>query len=243
MPHQYRLHTDVEARCLCCESMQHFVFASPTDHVVCEHCRRHLGDDKAERRDREHVALWRGIVEARDAAAAEAGTAAEQAATDAASTIAGLTAERDQLRAGAIDGSGETGAALRRDLGGELVRRAERATELTNRRLDRAMVALWRLQAFHHPDPRKPGTCSCGKPLPSCPESRILEGVRQEMRDWETRNLALLRAGKRHGLPAEHPEVAAAVGGAGGAAGSAARGAAGGASPSTGTRRPGVGGR
>ena len=67
MPHQYALHTDVEARCLCCESMQHFVFASPSDHVVCEHCRRHLGDEKAERRDREHVALWRGIVAARDA--------------------------------------------------------------------------------------------------------------------------------------------------------------------------------
>lgn len=212
MPHRYPLHTDVEARCLCCESMQHFLFASPTDHVVCEHCRRHLGDDKAERRDREHVALWRSIVAARDAAAAEAGESAEQAAAEAASTIAGLASERDQLRVGAIDGSGETGAALRRDLEGELVRRAERATELTNRRLDRAMVALWRLQAFHHPDPRKPGTCSCGRALPSCPESRVLEGVRQEMRDWEARNLALLRDGKRHGLPAEHPEVTTAAG-------------------------------
>ncbi|ANJ28180.1 hypothetical protein [Agromyces aureus] len=226
MPHSFPLHTDVEARCLCCESVQHFVFASPTDHVVCKHCRRHLGDDKAERRDREHVSLWRSIVEARDAAAADARTGADEAAAEAAATIGSLTAERDQLRAGAIDGSGETGAALRRDLEGELVRRAERATELTNRRLDRAMVALWQLQAFHHPDPRKPGACSCGKPLPACPESRILEGVRQEMRDWESRNLALLRDGKRHGLPAEHPEVAAAA---------AASGTAG--------RRPGVGGR
>ncbi|KQM81190.1 hypothetical protein [Agromyces sp. Leaf222] len=249
MPHQYALHTDVEARCLCCESMQHFVFASPTDHVVCEHCRRHLGDEKAERRDREHVALWRGIVAARDVAAADAATTAETAAGEAARTIAGLTAERDQLRAGAIDATGETGAALRRDLEGELVRRAERATELTNRRLDRGMLALWRLQAYHHPDPRKPGACTCGKPLPTCPESRVLEGVRQEMRDWEARNLALLRDGKRHGLPPEHPEVAAAGGGSGGddgrtggAAGGAARGSA---APNRGSgpRRPGVGGR
>ncbi|WP_157416280.1 hypothetical protein [Agromyces allii] len=216
--------------------MQPFVFASPTDQVVCTHCRRHLGDEKAERRDREHVALWRSIVEARDAAAADARTAADEAATEAAATIASLTAEREQLRAGAIDGSGETGAALRRDLEGELVRRAERATELTNRRLDRAMVALWQVQAFHHPDARKPGACSCGKPLPACPESRILEGVRQEMRDWETRNLALLRDGKRHGLPPEHPEVAGAGAGArGGAGGGPAQAAA--------VRRPGVGGR
>lgn len=225
MPHQHPLHADVEVRCLCCESLQHFVFASPTDQVVCTHCRRHLGDDKAGRRDREHVALWRGIVAERDAAAGAEADEAERAATEAAATIATLTSERDQLRAGAIDGSGEAGAALRRDLEGELVRRAERATELTNRRLDRAMVALWRLQAFHHPDPRKPGACTCGRSLTACPESRTLEGVRQEMRDWETRNLALLRAGKRHGLPDEHPDVGAS--GAGGRGGPGAAGARG----------------
>ncbi|SFR82887.1 hypothetical protein SAMN05428970_2692 [Agromyces sp. CF514] len=208
MPHAYPLHVDVDATCLCCGSVQRFRFASASDHVVCPHCRTHGGDEKAVRRDREHVALWRGILEAHDHDARAAASAAADAKTDAAATIARLTAEGEQLRAGALDGSSAAGAAVRDELQGDLVRRAERATELTNRRLDKAMAALWRLQAFHHPDARKPGSCICGRSLTACGESRVLEANRQDMLDWERRNLELLRAGKRHGLPPEHPEVA-----------------------------------
>ncbi|WP_353826490.1 hypothetical protein [Agromyces sp. SYSU T0242] len=210
MPHEHPLHADVLVRCLCCETLQTFRFASASDHVVCSHCRAHLGPEKAERRDREHVALWRGIL---DAEQRDARAAAEAAAADAASAaeaIDRLRSERDQLRAGVLDRGSEAGAALHDGLQEDLVRRARRATELTARRVDKAMVALWRLQAFHHPDPRKPGACTCGRSLPTCGESRILEEQRQEMLDWERRNLELLRAGKRHGLPPEHPEVARA---------------------------------
>ncbi|GAA1829642.1 hypothetical protein [Agromyces salentinus] len=209
MPHEYPLHVDVEARCPCCGSLQPFRFASSSDQVVCAHCRSHGGAEKAERRDREHIALWRGILErhAADARAAEA--AAAVASEEAAAALARMTAERDQLAGGVLDGS-EAGAAVRAELEGDLVRRAERATALTARRVDKAMVALWRLQAFHHPDARKPGTCSCGRSLAACGESRVLEAQRQDMLDWERRQLALLRAGERHGLPDEHPEVAGA---------------------------------
>ncbi|GAA1058408.1 hypothetical protein GCM10017608_26770 [Agromyces luteolus] len=210
MPHQHPLHADVDVPCLCCGSVQRFRFASASDQVVCGHCRSHLGHERAEQRDREHIALWRGILEAHDRDARDAAAEAATAAADSAELVARLTAERDQLRAGAIDGATDVGAALQDQLRDDRVRRAERATQLTAKRVDTAMVALWRLQAFHHPDPRKPGSCTCGRSLPSCGESRILEGVRQEMLDWERRNLELLRAGKRHGLPPEHPDVAAA---------------------------------
>jgi|GEM_PF-2324194 len=209
MPHQHPLHADVDVPCLCCGSVQRFRFASASDQVVCGHCRTHLGADRAEQRDREHVALWRGILESHDAEARAAAESAAEAAAETAGLVARLTAERDQLRAGAIDGATDVGAALQDQLRDDRVRRAERATQLTAKRVDTAMVALWRLQAFHHPDARKPGSCICGRTLPACGESRILEGVRQEMLDWERRNLELLRAGRRHGLPPEHPEVAA----------------------------------
>jgi hypothetical protein len=212
MPHGHPLHVDVDAPCLCCGSVQRFRFASASDQVVCGHCRSHLGADKAERRDLDHIALWRGILEAHDREARAAAEAAAEAAAAASESVARLTAERDQLSAGVLDGGSAAGVALRERLQGDLVRRAERATQLTARRVDKAMTALWRLQAFHHPDPRKPGSCMCGRSLPACGESRILEGQRQEMLDWERRNLELLRAGKRHGLPPEHPEVAGASG-------------------------------
>lgn len=215
MPHPHPLHADVDVPCLCCGSVQRFRFASPSDQVVCGHCRTHLGAERAEQRDREHIALWRAILEAHDREARGAADAAAEASAAAAEAVARLTAERDQLRAGALDGATEVGAALGEQLRDDRVRRAERATELTARRVDTAMVALWRLQAFHHPDPRKPGSCTCGRSLPACGESRILEGVRQEMLDWERRNLELMRAGRRHGLPPEHPDLASTAGPAG----------------------------
>ncbi|GAA1526267.1 hypothetical protein BJ978_001453 [Agromyces terreus] len=209
MPHEHPLHVDVEARCLCCGSLQRFRFASPSDQVVCEHCRTHGGDEKAVRRDREHIALWRGILEHQAADASAAAAAATLSQSEAAAELARVAAERDRLRAGVLDENDPAGAELRRSLQGDLVRRAERATALTARRVDKAMVALWRLQAFHHPDARKPGACTCGRTLAACGESRVLEAQRQDMLDWERRQLVLLKAGERHGLPPEHPEVGA----------------------------------
>ncbi|MGO7983391.1 hypothetical protein ACC691_36685, partial [Rhizobium johnstonii] len=95
MPHDYPLHTDIEVRCLCCQSMQRFRFTSPSDHIVCEHCRAHLGDDKAERRDREHIALCRSITDAEQQSHRDDVDAAAGEASEASATIDSLRAQVD----------------------------------------------------------------------------------------------------------------------------------------------------
>jgi hypothetical protein len=120
MPHEHPLHVDVDAPCLCCGSVQRFRFASASDQVVCGHCRSHLGAERAERRDREHIALWRSILEAHDRDAAGAAEAAAEAAEASAAIVARLTAERDQLSAGVLVGGTEAGDALRERLQGDL---------------------------------------------------------------------------------------------------------------------------
>ncbi|KQX05084.1 MULTISPECIES: hypothetical protein [unclassified Leifsonia] len=217
MPHDYALHTALQARCLCCGSLQPFTFSSPSDQVVCAHCRSHLGPEKAERRDLAHIALWRGISEAQALAAADA---AEQAETDAAAAsarISELEAKVTELSAtviGQFDSAPASG--IREELQSDLVRRAERATELANRRTDRMMAVLWRAATLHHVAAGA-AACSCGKPAATCPELRILNSEQQALRDWEAKNVALAASGARHALPPEHPAVPDAAGTAGGA--------------------------
>ena len=151
MPHDYALHTELEARCLCCGSLQPFTFTSDSDQVVCAHCRSHLGPEKAERRDLAHIALWRGISEAQALAASAAAAQAEADAEESATRIAELEAKVAELSAtviGQFDSAPASG--VREELQSDLVRRAERATELANRRTDRMMAVLWRLGVLHH---------------------------------------------------------------------------------------------
>jgi hypothetical protein len=69
------------------------------------------------------------------------------------------------------------------------------------------MAVLWRLDRLHHENDNKSGLCACGKPVTQCAELLALEPERQALREWERKNLALARGNKRHGLPAEHPEL------------------------------------
>ena len=218
MPHDYALHTELEARCLCCGSLQPFTFTSDSDQVVCAHCRSHLGPEKAERRDLAHIALWRGISEAQALTASAAAAQAEADAVESATRIAELEAKVAELSAtviGQFDLAPASG--VREELQSDLVRRAERATELANRRTDRMMAVLWRLGVLHHAAGAA-AVCSCGKPITGCPELRILNSEQQALREWEAKNVALAAAGSRHGLPQEHPAVTDAAGSAGGAA-------------------------
>jgi PAS domain-containing protein len=206
MPHEHPLHTDVVVQCWCCRSLQPFRFRAASDPVVCAHCTGHLGPEKAEQRDTDHVALWLGLWseehDARLAAASRSVAAADAAAT----RIAQLETQLEDLMARVADGfASAPDAAVREHLQSEIVRRAERNTELVRRLSDRLSVELWRLDVLHHDDPSKPGFCSCGRPLAQCPESRILDGERRAIRDWEARNLALKAQGKRHALPDDHP--------------------------------------
>lgn len=208
MSHAYALHVAVTAPCLCCRAPREFVFSSPSDQVVCAACVNHLGSAKAERRDLEHVAMWerlhadllfnhQGEVES-----------LESAARADSETIARLGAQVEQLTAVAAgefaaDDAGDVRGLIENDV----TRRAERNTELANRRIDRIMAVLWRFDRLHHENDKKTGYCTCGKPLTQCAESLALEPERQPLRDWERKNVALARDKKRHGLPPEHPEI------------------------------------
>ena len=213
MAHPYPLHTDVLAPCLCCTSPQPFHFTSSSDQVVCAFCVRHLGAEKAERRDRDHVALWAEMYrEEQDAHRADV-TAAEASTTINNETIATLTARVDQLTQVIANEYSAAPTGDARDLlETAVVKRAERNTELAARRTDRTMVVLWRLAQLHHDDPARAGYCTCGKPVAKCAESHALDPERQALSDWERKAVSLLREGHRHGLPDEHPAVAASVG-------------------------------
>jgi len=208
MPHAYALHVAVTAPCLCCRAPREFVFSSPSDQVVCAACVNHLGSDKAERRDLEHVTMWerlhadllfnhQGEVESlRSAARADA----EEIARLGAQVVRLTSVAAGEFSADDVGG-------VRGLIENDVTRRAERNTELANRRIDRIMAVLWRFDRLHHENDNKSGLCTCGKPLAKCPEYLALEPERQGLRDWERKNLALARDNKRHGLPPEHPEL------------------------------------
>ena len=211
MAHPYPLHTDVLAPCLCCTSPQPFHFTSSSDQVVCAFCVRHLGAEKAERRDRDHVALWAEMYREEQDAHRTDIAAAEASTTINDETIATLTARVDQLtQVIASEYSAAPTGDARDLLETAVVKRAERNTELAARRTDRTMVVLWRLAQLHHDDPARAGYCTCGKPVAKCAESHALDPERQALSDWERKAVALLREGNRHGLPDEHPAVVAA---------------------------------
>ena len=210
MPHAYELHADVSAPCLCCRAPRTFHFTSPTDQVVCADCARHLGSDKAERRDTEHVSMWARLHEGEREAHRRDAEAAEAAASTSAEAIAALTekvAELTALVAGDVQRPVSDG--VRELLQNDLLRRAERNGELAARRNDRLMAVLWRLCQLHRDDLGRAGSCGCGRPTVACTERAALEPLRHEVAEWESKNLALLAAGTRHALPADHPAVAA----------------------------------
>ena len=202
--HSHPLHVDVEAQCLCCRSMQPFRFASPNDQVVCPFCAKHLGSDKSERRDRDHVELWLDLYTELQDAHAHTVSEARAASARAEATISEVRAEVAQLREAIATDFESAPASIRDALGSEVLTRSERRTELLYRRLDRLMAAIWRIDALHH-DADSPGLCSCGTAVASCPEGRAIDGERQELRSWEAKNLQLLRDGARHALPSGHP--------------------------------------
>ncbi|MDJ0377444.1 hypothetical protein [Cryobacterium sp. PH31-L1] len=205
--HAHPLHVDLEVACLCCLAPQPFHFTSLSDQVVCSLCVHHIGAEKSERRDLEHVKLW-----ASRWASAETVHADYIAETDA--LLVGrdndLTALRDQVAELSAIVAGRFTAGIdgvRSLLQNDLVKRAERNTELARRQIDWAMAGIWRVEALHHYSAAQ--KCSCGRTAGSCAESAAIDPLRQALLAWEKKNVALLRGGSRHGLPADHPAVLA----------------------------------
>jgi hypothetical protein len=207
--HSYPLYVNVLAQCFCCRSLQPFHFTSATDQVVCGHCLRHLGTDKAEKRDSDHVQLWLAQFAELQENFREltAGSTAALAERDA--EIAALGARVEELT-GMVAGRYDRGpdASLRGLLETEVLKRAERKAELGQRRTDAAMAALWQVDRLHSGSAPDPQHCGCGRSPATCPEARALGPMRQALGDWETKNRALHAAGQRNALPAGHPDLA-----------------------------------
>jgi hypothetical protein len=210
VPHAYELHVDVTAQCLCCLAPRTFRFSSPSDQVVCGQCVNHLGSDKSERRDREHVVMWADLLVDQqvkhqvEIEGLSVELSAEKAAIDSLrAETAGLTA----VVAGEFAAGG-----VRELLENDVVRRAERSTELANRRNDRVMAALWRLERLHREDAKNFGVCACGKPVLKCAEFAAIEPERQAVREWEKKNATLAAEGKRSALPSDYLEGDATAG-------------------------------
>lgn len=208
MPHSYPLHHDVQAQCLCCLSAQSFTFTSATDQVVCPQCAHHVGAEKSERRDREHVTAWAVRFAEEQQANTDFSAATVAVIGDKDAVIAGLTEQIAQL------GKVVTGNFDHTEVGGvrallesDLIKRAERKAELAGKRVDWAMAVIWRLNALHRVDPAHPQVCVCGTSSVRCAALATLEPLRQALEDWESKNLRLARSGQRHGLPAEHPDL------------------------------------
>lgn len=211
MAHDNPLHVDLLTQCWCCQALQPFKFTSPTDQVVCSFCVRHLGSDRAEKRDQDHLKMWvETLVDERDAnrSAVEKLNAVlaqnDQELADLRAQVADLT----NIVAGEFDRT--PSGSVRSLLENDIVKRAEKKSALEQRRNDRAMVAIWRVNLLHREGEREALTCVCGASVARCDAWKAIEPVRQSLYDWETKNLGLLRQGLRHALPDDHPDVVAA---------------------------------
>ena len=113
--------------------------------------------------------------------------------------------ERDEavkaLTEGFEDGASEMLLTLARDV---TLRDLEAKKRSAYRGRDRAMAAVWRIDEIHNA--RLGGKCACGKVLRTCREYQALAFFRDAFYEWERRQIELMKAGKRHGLPANHPE-------------------------------------
>jgi len=209
--HDNPLHVDILTQCWCCQALQPFKFTSPTDQVVCSFCVRHLGPDRAQTRDKDHIKMWveillgereanRGAVEKLTATLADN----DKALTEYRVQVDDLTS----IVAGEFGRT--TSGPVRSLLENDIVKRAEKKSALEQRRNDRSMVAIWRVNLLHREGDGGALTCICGVSLARCEVWKAIEPVRQPMFDWETKNIALLRQGQRHALPDDHPEVVAA---------------------------------
>jgi hypothetical protein len=186
--HQYRLHEDILAECLCCHSRQPFHFESASDQVVCTFCTRHIGAEKAERRDADHVRLWAELYDEAQETHRAFAAESERQGTEKDATLVELQARVDELT-GFVNGQFDQTrvGGVRELLETELLKRAERRTELESRRTARAMQVLAQLAARHGATEEHPLRCRCGKPVVDCADLAVLEPLRQEIADWEAR--------------------------------------------------------
>lgn len=207
--HGYPLFREIEVDCVCCNMPTWFNFKSASDHVVCKACLRHVGDTvgKLRLRDQDHRGLWASDVALlREQLSAERlGNA--QKTTELEGQIRALNLVNEGLQSTVLDGFSKAAPAdVQSILSSREVQTANDERDGAFRSRDRAMRVIWALDGLHHQQDRDEALCSCGSRYESCKVSDALEGIREQLYTWESRQIERAEAGRPHGLPREHPK-------------------------------------
>lgn len=204
--HPHPLHRDVTAECLCCGVRQTFYFTAKSDQVVCSPCTKHLGSDarRAVRRDQDHVAVWKAVVQSVQ-------QRARQRLDAKATECAGLTErlqERDaqlaEAREEMLKSYGDMPSVkVQKWVSGSLALEAEAKRDQAYRSRDWAMKHLLRVEMVHHDIGS--GKCFCGERVDQCRVAAAIEDMRDSINRWEQKQIRRARDGYSHYLPDEHP--------------------------------------
>ncbi len=90
-------------------------------------------------------------------------------------------------------------------IGGQAISALQGDVRNAYRTRDRAMDAVWTIEERHHAAAVE--KCSCGQMLRACKEYKGLDFFRADYERWERKQIELMKAGKDHGLPENHPEA------------------------------------
>jgi hypothetical protein len=210
--HTYPLHHPVRAECLCCHLTFEVTFTSKTDHVICKGCTRHQGDSvgRLRLRDGDHIAGWRselGLVDEAHGRRLQLMQQTILAYRDEAERVRIENVRlRETLRAGVL---AAPHAEVEHWFANQMIGEAHDQRDAAYRSRDRAFRALWAADRLHHHDPARGDRCSCGRPASACRELQAIEGVGEALDHWERTQVDRLERGLEHGLPRDHPRVAA----------------------------------
>ena len=209
MAHQYALHRDVIADCLCCHVARKFHFTARSDQVVCAPCRKHLGDrgDQIKQRERDHLGFWQADRRLLLDDHAHRVVALQTSVHDRDVAIMKLNqrlAEMDEALRTALSGQKSEMAAAWYET--EKIKELKEHLERARGFIGRQFRVLWHIDDSHHPDDeRDDDVCVCGKRR--CEVSAAVGPFRSKLYSWEREQTERLKADLPHALPSDHPEV------------------------------------
>jgi len=166
---------------------------------ICPDCRAHLYSLENLRRDH------RNLVDAvRTQYESELGGKQAEIENQEA-TISGLRAEVADLLKVAASDLADAPEHLRGSMTSAAISELEDRERKAYRTRDRAMAAVWTVDERHHAVAGE--KCSCGRALHACMDYRGLIFFRGEYERLERKQIDLMKGGKHHGLPSNHPEA------------------------------------
>ena len=165
---------------------------------VCGTCEKHYGNREKTARDHSdsmarlrdsHAAAMERLDVRRSRAEADLEAANERVQQ----LVATIATEYQQRPLGDIQ----------RLLEQQVVKDAERAQHGAQRQRDRVMGAIFRIDELHH---EVGENCMCGERITACPDFAAISVIREDYYKWERRQIELMAAGSKHGLPLDHPQ-------------------------------------